>query len=59
MEKTKKMTCTANPVITATASPTQYSSGSTAVCAAAFIPVTVFVTNPHSTIVSLSSHISP
>ena len=30
-----------------------------AVCAAAFVPVSVIVTDPHSTNVSLISHISP
>jgi len=48
----------ANPVITATASATQHSSGCISVCPASFIPVTVIATDPHSTKFGLS-HISP
>ena len=44
----QNMTCMANPVITATASATQHSSGCISVCPASFVPVTV-VTDTHST----------
>ena len=38
-----------NPVIAATVSATQHSSGCISVCPASFIPFTVIVTDPHST----------
>jgi len=47
-----------NPVIAATVSATQHSSGCISVCPASFIPVTV-VTDPHSAEVGLLSYISP
>ena len=55
----KDMTHMANPVITATAFATWHSSGCISVHPASFIPVTVIVTDPHSTKVGLLSHISP
>jgi len=53
------MTCTTNLKINATASATQHSSVCISVCPAFYTPVTVIVTEPHSTKVGLLSHISP